>query len=336
MAQSGRPKPGRPDGGKKEYHAPVMAEEILDLLAIKPDGLYLDATFGGGGHAGRILERLGDRGGLIGLDRDMEAVERGRKLFAEDRRVRIEQTAFARLGEYCAPESLSGAIFDLGVSSRQLDERGKGFSFAPGTALDMRMAGEGPTAAELLASWDEWELASVLRRNADIDEAKRLARAILARVEAGEPMTSDLLRKAVETLPGLRGDNRNAMLARVFQAIRMEVNGEVGQIEEGLKAAVAALKPGGRLCVLSYHSVEDRAVKETVAAFEKECSCPPELPVCMCGSDQRRLRKVLRKPALPSPAEMEINPRSRSAKLRVLEKTGTAAVKGAAAEGRIP
>jgi 16S rRNA (cytosine1402-N4)-methyltransferase len=308
-----------------------MVGEILEFLVTDPEGLYLDATLGGGGHARRIVERLGPRGGLIGLDRDMEAVERGRAAFAGDARVRIERAEFSRLGEFCAPGSLAGALFDLGVSSRQLDEPGKGFSFAPGTALDMRMGGEGPAAADLLAQWDEWELASVLRRNADIDEARRLARAVVSLVEQGREMTSDLLRDAVATLPGLRGDNRNAMLARVFQAIRMEVNGEIGQIEEGIKAAVTALRPGGRLCVLSYHSVEDRAVKETAAEFEKDCVCPPDLPVCACGAGKRRLRKVLRKPALPTEAELAANPRSRSAKLRVLEKAVEAA--GPAASG---
>lgn len=316
-------KPGRAEAGDDGYHAPVMAPEILDHLVLDPAGLYLDATLGGGGHARRIVERLGPEGGLIGLDRDMEAVDRGRITFSGDGRVRIERAEFSRLGEYCAPGSLSGALFDLGVSSRQLDVREKGFSFAPGTALDMRMGSEGPTAADFIAGWDEWELASVLRRNADIDEAKRLARAILALVGEGREMTSDLLREAVDKLPGMRSDNRNAMLARVFQAIRMEVNGEVDQIAIGIKAAVTALKPGGRLCVLSYHSVEDRAVKEAVAEFEKDCVCPPNLPVCMCGSANRRLRKVLRKPGLPTAAERAVNPRARSAKLRVLEKAGT-------------
>jgi len=324
-------KPGRPAGD--EYHAPVMAAEILDLLVTDPDGLYLDATLGGGGHARGIVGRLGPRGGLVGLDRDMEAVERGRMTFAGDARVRIERDSFSRLSAHCAPESLTGALFDLGVSSRQLDAQRKGFSFAPGTALDMRMSGEGPTAADLLRDWDEWELASVLRRNADIDEARRLARAVTERIAAGRPVDSDLLREAVDSLPGVRGDNRNSMLARVFQAIRMEVNGEIAEIEEGLKAAVAALKPGGRLCVLSYHSVEDRAVKETAAAFEKDCVCPPGIPVCMCGSDRRRLRKVFRKPALPSREEMEANPRSRSAKLRVLEKTAPAGAAARAGRG---
>jgi 16S rRNA (cytosine1402-N4)-methyltransferase len=310
-------KPGRAAHG---YHLPVMADEIAEHLVVDPDGLYLDATLGGGGHAGRILALLGPKGGLIGLDRDMEAVARNRAAFAEEPRMRIEQAEFSRLGEFCAPESLAGALFDLGVSSRQLDSKERGFTFAAGATLDMRMGEAGPAAADMLKNWDEWELSSILRRNADIDQARRLARSIVAEIEAGAEMNSDLIRKAVDQLPGVHGDNRNSLLARVFQAIRMEVNDEMGQVETGLKAAVTALCPGGRLCVLSYHSVEDRKVKETLAEFERDCVCASNLPVCMCGGANRKLKKVLRKPGLPTEAERERNPRARSAKLRVMEK----------------
>jgi 16S rRNA (cytosine1402-N4)-methyltransferase len=302
------------------YHLPVMAEEILEQMVIDPDGLYLDATMGGGGHSARILEKLGPQGGLLGLDRDMEAVTRNQATFANEPRVRVQRAEFSRLAEFCDPESLAGALFDLGVSSRQLDAKERGFSFSPGTALDMRMGSDGPAAADLIAGWDEYQLSLVLRRNADVVEGKRLARHILAAVEQGEEMDSDLIRKAVEKLPGVREDNRNSLLARVFQAIRMEVNDEMGQVEKGLQAAVACLRRGGRLCVLSYHSVEDRRVKETLAEFEKECICPQNLPVCVCGSNHRKLRKVLRKPGLPTDTERERNPRARSAKLRVMEK----------------
>jgi 16S rRNA (cytosine1402-N4)-methyltransferase len=313
-------KPRRQAGEEHGYHLPVMADEITAQMVIDPAGSYLDATMGGGGHSARILEKLGPEGRLLGLDRDMEAVERNKANFANETRVRIERSEFSRLADFCAPESLSGALFDLGVSSRQLDAKERGFSFVPGTSLDMRMGGEGPSASDLLSGWDEWELAGVLRRNADVTEAKRLARNILEAVERGDEMNSDLIRNAVDKLPGVRDDNRNSMLARVFQAIRMEVNDEMGQVETGLKAAVAGLRRGGRLCVLTYHSVEDRKVKETLAEFEKDCICAPNLPVCMCGSNHRRIKKVLRKPGLPTEAEMARNPRARSAKLRVVEK----------------
>lgn len=319
MAASGE-RPRSPLHGTHGYHLPVMADEITELMVIDPEGLYLDATLGGGGHSGRILERLGAKGSLLGLDRDMEAVERNKKTFAEEPRMSVERAEFSRLAEFCAPQSLSGALFDLGVSSRQLDAKERGFSFTPGTALDMRMGGEGPDAADLLAGWEEYQLTTILRSNADIEDPKRLARNILNLVADGEPMSSDLIRKAVEKLPGVRDENRNSLLARVFQAIRMEVNDEMGQIRTGLRAAVACMKKGGRICVLSYHSVEDRQVKETFAEFEKDCICAAHLPVCMCGGDNRRLRKVLRKPGLPSDAERDRNPRARSAKLRVVEK----------------
>jgi 16S rRNA (cytosine1402-N4)-methyltransferase len=309
-----------------------MAEEIVEHLVIDKEGTYLDATLGGGGHSARILAALGPDGRVIGLDRDREAVERNQAAFANEPRMRVERSEFGRLAEFCPPDSLSGALFDLGVSSRQLDARERGFSFAPGTALDMRMGSEGATASDLLRGWEEWELTVILRRNADIDEAKRLARHILAEVGAadaadqavsirsGRQLDSDLIRRAVDKLPGVRADNRNSLLARVFQAIRMEVNDEMGQVEAGMRSAVAALRKGGRLCVLTYHSVEDRKVKETLAGFERECICDPSLPVCMCGRDHRKLTKVLRKPALPTKEEMDRNPRARSAKLRVVEK----------------
>ena len=310
------------ESGETAYHLSVMAEEVVHFLIVDPLGLYLDATLGGGGHAADILDKLGPAGGLIGLDRDMEAVLRNQTNFAGESRISIRHAAFSRLREFCPPESLAGALFDLGVSSRQLDAGERGFSFSPGTPLDMRMGqGEGATAADMLRTWDDDELAAVLRANADIIEARRLARYIKSQIsETAEP-TSDALRRAVERLPGIRGDKRNQLLARVFQAVRMEVNCELGEIETGLSDAVTALRKGGRMCILSYHSVEDRKVKETLASFERDCLCPPELPVCRCGGGHRQLKKVLRKPGLPTAIERARNPRARSAKLRVMEKT---------------
>ncbi len=310
-------KPSRTAHG---YHLPVMSEEILEYLITDTDGFYLDATLGGGGHAAQILSKLSQQGRLLGLDRDLEAVTRNRTGFADESRMQVEQAEFSRLSEFCEVGSLAGALFDLGVSSRQLDAKERGFSFTAGTVLDMRMGEDGPAAADLLKTWDEWELSSVLRRNADIEQARRLARTLVADIEAGAEMTSDLIRKAVDKLPGINGENRNSLLARIFQAIRIEVNDEMGEIGTGLKAVVKALRTGGRLCVLSYHSVEDRKVKETLAEFEKDCICAPNLPVCMCGGANRRLIKVLKKPGLPTQAEKDRNPRARSAKLRVVEK----------------
>jgi 16S rRNA (cytosine1402-N4)-methyltransferase len=309
----------------QEYHRPVLAQEVADFLVRDPSAAYLDATLGGGGHAALLLERLAPDGVLIALDRDPEAVERGRARFADDPRVRVILSPFSRLAEHCAPESLAGALFDLGVSSRQLDARERGFSFEPGGALDMRMGPDADgTALEWLRGASEEELATCFRRNADLERARALARRVkeLLREAHAEAVHagSDLLRRAVQDVYRPRDDERARLLARVFQAIRMEVNRELPEIREGLSAAVEALATGGRVCVLSYHSVEDRAVKELFVALERDCVCPPRLPVCQCGGNRRRLRKVIRRPLEASAAEVAANPRARSAKLRVMEK----------------
>jgi 16S rRNA (cytosine1402-N4)-methyltransferase len=228
---------------------------------------------------------------------------------------------FSRLAEFCAPGSLAGALFDLGVSSRQLDARERGFTFEPGAALDMRMGPDaGETALEWLRSCSEEELAAAFRRNSDLDRSRSLARRVKGFLEETPEAGSDLLRRAVQETYRPRDNERAGLLARVFQAIRMEVNREAGEIREGLAAAVEALAPGGRVCVLSYHSVEDRHVKEVFGALERDCICPPELPVCVCGGNRRVLRRVVRRPLEAPAAEVAANPRARGAKLRVMEK----------------
>lgn len=303
------------------YHDAVMPEETLEHLVLHADGAYLDATLGGAGHARLILGKLGANGRLIALDRDPEALERGRGLLGGDSRATVLAKRFGDLGEAVAAESLDGALFDLGVSSRQLDARERGFTFVAGASLDMRMD---PTTGENAEAWirecDEAELAEAFARNSDLPRSRALARAILDAAASRETLTSDDLRAIVDAVYRPNPLERNGLLARVFQAIRMEVNAELQEIGRGLRAAVLALKVGGRLVVLSYHSVEDRAVKETVAEFERDCICPSDLPICVCGGNQRRLRKVLRKPMTASDSEIRRNPRARSAKLRVLEK----------------
>ncbi len=304
-----------------DYHRPVLAQEVADFLVRDASAAYLDATLGGGGHARVILDRLSGDGILVALDRDPEAVERARALFVGEPRIRIHQAPFSRLADHCAPGSLAGALFDLGVSSRQLDARERGFTFEPGAALDMRMGPDaGATALEWLREASEEELAAAFRRNADLERARALARRVKELLgETPEP-GSDMLRRAVQEVYRPRDDERPRLLARVFQAIRMEVNREAGEIREGLAAAVEALAPGGRVCVLSYHSVEDREVKAVFGAMERDCVCPPELPVCTCGGNRRLLRRVVRRPLEAPPAEVAANPRARSAKLRVMEK----------------
>lgn len=329
LRDQGRVSAGTAGAGpaKDAYHVPVMGEETVGFLVTERDGAYMDCTLGGGGHARLILERLSEDGRLIALDRDPEAVERARAVFAGEGRLSVRQIGFARLEEAAPAGGLDGFLFDLGISSRQIDARDRGFSFAAGTALDMRMErDQGVTAGELLAALDEEGLARLFRDNADIEESRRLARLVKREVAAelsagSDPraLRSEVLRRAVEAAH-VPPPQRNSLLARLFQALRMEVNAEMDQLEAGLEAAVRLTREGGRICVLSYHSVEDRKVKQVFARHEKSCICPPALPVCRCGDNHRRLRAVVKKPRTASETEIGDNPRARSAKLRVMEK----------------
>jgi len=310
----------KPDSASPFYHRSVLQRETMDLLVTRRDAAYLDATLGGGGHALDLLGRLGPEGVLIGLDRDPEALAHCREILGGDARVRLHLAPFSRLGEFCAPASLAGALFDLGVSSRQIDSRERGFSFAPGTPLDMRMGPDAEiTALEWLGLATEEELAECFVRHSDLERPRALARRIQELLRDAENPNSDLLVRAVADVYG-RGKDPQRTLARVFQAIRMRVNRELPEVRAGLSAAVTALAKGGRLCVLSYHSAEDREVKETFREFERDCHCPPKWPVCQCGGGHRSLRKVLRKPLEAGMQETAENPRARSAKLRVMER----------------
>ena len=283
--------------GKIFYHDPVMLKECLEGLNIKPNGTYSDCTLGGGGHSYAIAQNLGPEGTLHAFDRDEEAV------------------AFA----------LDGVLYDLGISSHQVDDSSRGFTFVGDNPLDLRMdRRENVSAQEWLRTVSADDLAAALRKNADMDRAFKLATRIKDTVseiaaEGRDVRPSDIKTVVEAVFPDKRRE-ANSLLARVFQAIRMEVNGELKQIEDSLRAAVGCLKVGGRLVVMSYHSVEDRCVKETAAEFEKACICPENLPVCMCGGNHQRLKKVNRKPILPSADEINRNSRARSAKLRIYER----------------
>ena len=304
-----------------DYHDPVMATEVIDFMITEINAPYLDGTLGGAGHSRIILSALGPKGHLTAFDRDPEALERAKTLLADERRVTLIQDRFGNIGQYCQSNSLQGALFDLGVSSRQLDAKERGFSFQSGVALDMRMNSESDiTAEDWLAQADENQITKALSKNADLNPARPLARRIKLLMSEGRAVNSDLLREAVDGVLRPRSEERNGLLARLFQAIRMEVNSEIEEIESGLAATVNALRIGGRICVLSYHSVEDRAVKQVFASLERDCICPPEFPVCQCGGKHRQLKKVTRKPLLPKDEEIRRNPRARSAKLRVMER----------------
>lgn len=304
----------------KGYHLPVMLEEVMENLVLQPSGAYLDATLGGGGHARALLSMLGPDSMVIGLDRDSDALAEIENSI-EDGRLKTHHSPFSRLGLHVVPSSLAGAIFDLGVSSHQLERPDRGFTFEPGAELDMRMdRRQGPDAAEYLRAVDEDSLAAAFRENSDLPRARRLARAVKDRLPQEGPVSSDLLGEALDSVGYPARENRQRLLARVAQAIRMEVNRELDEVDAGLRAVTEALRPGGRLCVLSYHSVEDRRVKSVFRDLERNCTCPSGQPVCTCGGHNQKLRRVHRKPLLPTAAEIAANPRARSAKLRVMER----------------
>ena len=313
-------------------HRPVLLEESLSLLELRPDALVVDGTVGGGGHAAAILERTAPDGRLIALDMDESALEAaGRHLRPFGDRVRLIHASFRRLSQILADlgiDRVDGVLLDLGVSSPQLDEPARGFRFsgdaAERTPLDMRMdATSRTTAADLLAAASVDDLARIFRMYGDLPGARRLARAIVAaRSRAPLCTARDLLDVIASVRVG--GGRRHHPATRVFQALRIAVNDELAALEEGLDAAIDALGAGGRVVVLAYHSAEDRIVKNRFRDAARGCTCPPEIPVCVCGGVVR-LRVVTRRPVRPTSAEVRGNPRARSARLRAAERVAEAA-----------
>ena len=324
-ASDGESVEGSPEGGAEQEvgHLPVMADEVLETLAPHPDSLQIDATLGGAGHAGRILEACAPDGRLLGLDADGAAIARGRRRLARfgDRAV-LRQANFREL-ERVAPEAGFGAVdglfMDLGLSSYQLGDVERGFGFRAGGRLDMRFdTSRGRPAADLLATMDAAELTALFRRYGEEPFAGRISRAIVETRRARPIETAEQLAALVErSVPAPRA-HRIHPATRVFQALRIAVNDELGALEAGLAASLVLMRPGGRLVVLSYHSLEDRIVKRFIATEQRGCVCPPEVPVCVCGR-QPRLRS-LGKSRTPSDAEIQSNPRSRSARLRGAER----------------
>ena len=306
------------------YHDPVMLAECLEGLNIKPNGSYSDCTLGGGGHSYAIANKLNEDGVLHAFDRDEEAVAFATKRLAGTApKFIVHPVRFGELKNEIAPNSLDGILYDLGISSHQVDDSARGFTFVGNNPLDLRMdRREGVSAQEWLRTVSADDLAAALRRNADMDRAFKLSTRMVemaASISGRDILPSDM-KTVVESVFPDKKREINGLLARVFQAIRMEVNGELKEIEDSIRAAVDCLKVGGRLVVMSYHSVEDRCVKETAAEFERACICPEHMPVCMCGGNHQRLKKVNRKPILPTSEEIAVNSRARSAKLRVYER----------------
>ena len=305
-------------------HYSVLLSECIENLDIKPDGIYLDGTLGMGGHSYQIASRL-TTGRLISIDRDETAIERaGRRLAPFGDRVTLVHGNFsdaASILDGLGIEAVDGMLFDLGVSSPQLDEIERGFSYMGDAPLDMRMdASDVLSAYDVVNTWDENRLNRILWDYGEERYARRITDAILKR-RAEKPIETtlelvDIIRSA---MPAAALREKQHPAKRTFQAIRIAVNDELGAISQMMETAPDKLKIGGRLCVISFHSLEDRIIKSGIAARENGCTCPREAPICTCGF-VRTLKSVSRKPILPGEKELEENPRSRSAKLRVAER----------------
>ena len=305
-------------------HVSVLLQECIENLNIRPDGIYLDGTLGLGGHSYEIASRL-TTGRLIGIDRDPSAIERaGARLSPFADRVTLVHGNFSDAAQILDELGIPGAdgmLFDLGVSSPQLDEAQRGFSYMQDAPLDMRMDSSAAlTAYEVVNSWSEERLNRILWDSGEERYARRITAAILA-ARAKKPIEStlELVELIRGAMPAAALREKQHPAKRSFQAIRIAVNDELGEVERMMDTAPDKLNPGGRLCVISFHSLEDRIVKSGIARRENGCTCPREAPICTCGFVQT-LRSVSRKPILPSAEEIETNPRSRSAKLRVAER----------------
>ena len=309
----------------KDGHLPVLVEEVVMMLAPAPGSLQIDATLGGGGHTERILEATSPDGRLLGLDADAAAIARVRDRLARfGPRLVLRQANFRELASV-APEAgfpaVDGFLFDLGLSSFQLADVERGFGIRTGGPLDMRFdASRGVPAAELLATLGAAELATLFRSYGEEPQAGRIARAIVdVRRTAAITTAEDLAALVGRVAPGgPPGRRRIHPATRVFQALRIAVNAELAALETALAAALDLLRPGGRLVVLSYHSLEDRIVKRFMEAERKGCICPPAVPICVCGRLPRL--RLLGKSITPSEAELRLNPRARSARLRAAER----------------
>jgi len=304
------------------YHVPVLLKHVLNSLITDPSGIYVDGTLGGGGHSEGILERLSTEGKLIGIDRDADAIAFSRKRLGRfEKQILLRQANYDELEAVLRERGISGVdgvFLDLGISSFQLDEGKRGFSYLTPGPLDMRMdVSDKVSAFDIVNTYSYGELKRIFKVYGEERQAGRIAMAILKAREKEVIQTTDKLAKIISRV--VSPVHRNKVLSRIFQAIRIEVNQELNHLENALSQAVRILKPGGRLVVISYHSLEDRLVKHFFRRMAQPCECPPGLPVCPCEEDVT-LKILTRKPVEPTPEEKIQNPRSRSAKLRVAEK----------------
>lgn len=306
----------------KFEHLPVLFQETIDSLNIRPDGIYIDGTAGGGGHSQAILQHL-TTGTLISIDQDPDAIQ------VVTERLRSYPNSVVRRGNFsqmadiaadCGFAEVDGVLMDIGVSSYQLDTAERGFSYHQDAPLDMRMSQQGTSAADLVNTMTWQELARIISQYGEDKNAVRIAKGIVrAREEEAILTTLQLAEVIRQSVPAAVRREPGHPARKTFQALRIQVNGELDRLSEGLDAAFSLLKPGGRLAVITFHSLEDRLVKRRMAKWCEGCTCPPDFPICVCGK-KPKAELVYKKGLAPSEAELEQNPRSRSARLRVCIK----------------
>lgn len=310
-------------------HTSVLLTETIDHLNIRPDGVYVDGTLGGGGHAGEVLKHLNENGRLIGIDQDADAIRAaGERLRPFGERLTIIRSNYANMKEELARIGISGVdgiVLDLGVSSFQLDTPERGFTYRVQDApLDMRMdQRQQISARDIVNDYSEGELYRIIRDYGEDRFAKNIAKHIVAARAQGAIETTGQLNAIIEAaIPKKIAKTGGHPAKRTYQALRIACNHELDVLREHLDEMIGLLNPNGRICIITFHSLEDRIVKTIFKRNEQPCTCPPDFPVCVCGNVSKG-RVVTRKPVLPSEEEMERNPRSKSAKLRVFEKADT-------------
>ncbi len=307
-------------------HKSVMLDEVIEHMAIKPNGCYVDGTLGGAGHSSAILARLGSDGRLIGIDQDAEAIAAAKQRLQDDNRVTIVKSNFREIRNVLQtlsnPDRVDGILLDLGVSSHQFDDRERGFSYHGDEPLDMRMDREQElTAAEIVNTYSQEELKRILREYGEEKYASSIAANIVKKRES-DPVrtTGELVDIIRDSMPEREKNKKGHPARKTFQALRIECNRELDVLRDALEDMIDCLKPDGRLAIITFHSLEDRIVKQTFSKWENPCICPPDFPVCVCG--KKPLGKMIpHRPVVPTEEEIQENPRSRSAKLRIFVRS---------------
>jgi len=304
------------------YHKPVLKEKVIEYLITNKSGIYIDATLGCGGHSERILEELNEGGRLLGIDKDEDSIEISHnRLRRFGKKVSFFQQSYSKIPELLKSlnlDKIDGILFDLGFSSYQLDDPERGFSYSSKGPLDMRFdQNESNKAEEVVNEYPVEKLSQIFKEYGEERFSKRIAQAIVQNRRVKRIETTQALKDIVRSILKTRYDLKT--LSRIFQALRIEVNQELSELKKGLESGIEALCSGGRICVISYHSLEDRLVKNKFYELSKGCNCPPDFPVCVCGG-KKTLQVLTRKPVIPEKEEIRENPRARSAKFRAAEK----------------